>query len=131
MKLEIEIVNENVRNYYINKSLQQYMTDSGIDLIFPEDIIIKPFESKYIPLGIKCKMFDNDDKEISYIVVGRSSISNTNLIMHCGEQLMNSNISELGINLVNINSNIETIKVGTRLVQIVAPDLLRPTIIYK
>jgi len=76
MKLLIEIVNEDIRDYY-QAWKPHHKGDAGIDIIFPKNTTIQPGKTQLIPLGIKCWCPDNK----SYYMYPRSSIYKTPLVL--------------------------------------------------
>lgn len=117
-------------------------SDSGVDLFYPDDVDIKPGETKIITLGVKCKMIDIENGiAVGYYMYPRSSISKTPLrlansvgIIDAGYRgeikspLTNTPNICAFINDLNIGADVierytYTIKKGIRLVQLCSPDL--------
>jgi dUTP pyrophosphatase len=114
-----------IRNYYAKKSLE-ISNDSGFDLICPDDFSLKSMESTTIDFKIQCKFVDNNNSS-AYLLMPRSSISKTNLMMMNSIGLIDKdyrgnimakvkNVSE------NNESNTEYVKKHNRLFQIVGPN---------
>lgn len=77
--LNLKTNNNFLNNLYTNNN-QNYDSDSGFDLYFPEDFIIKIGETKLIDLQIQIEMIENE-KNIGSLLCPRSSISKTPLIL--------------------------------------------------
>ena len=115
--------------------------DSGLDLFTPHDVEVKCGETTFVKLGIKCEMKEfnssNHGQNVSYYLYPRSSISKTPLILknsvgivdagYRGEITAAFYYTPTTEDLFTIsntgNTPSYTIKKGTRLVQICAPDL--------
>lgn len=115
-----------IKNYYAKKTLE-VSTDSGFDLICPDDFMLNPMESTTIDFKIQCKFVDVNNTTSAYLLMPRSSISKTNLIMMNSIGLIDKdyrgNIMAKVKNVSEINeSNIECIKKYNRLFQIVGPN---------
>ena len=137
-KLLIKPVNTSVAEFYVNHNTYNE-GDSGLDLFVPEDITIACGETKFIDLQIKCEMVNTflDDKNVSYYLYARSSISKTPLILKNSVGIIDSGyrgnliaavyysptFNDLQKVSINQLPNSYTIKKGTRLVQICAPEL--------
>jgi dUTP pyrophosphatase len=137
-KLLINPVNTSVAEFYINHNTYNE-GDSGLDLFVPEDITLACGETKFIDLQIKCEMINTflDNKNSSYYLYARSSISKTPLILKNSVGIIDAGYRGNLIaavyysptfndfQKVSINQlpNSYTIKKGTRLVQICAPEL--------
>jgi dUTP pyrophosphatase len=92
MTLNIVCCNETTEKLYTNHETF-HEGDSGLDLFFPECVVIQKGETKLVPLGIKAAAFDENGINSSFLLLPRSSIAKTPL------RLSNS-------------SNINTILVG-------------------
>ena len=136
MKLFIKPLNDSVKELYHDSStnesnnIRKERGDAGLDLYFPDNIIIEPNDTKYIDLKIQCEAFSDSDntKNVSYYLHCRSSISKTPL------RLANSvGIIDAGYrgNLCAVVDNVKnesfTIERGTRLFQICGPYLEKIT----
>ena len=137
-KLLIKPINTSVGEFYVNHSTYNE-GDSGLDLFVPEDITIACGETKFIDLQIKCEMVNTflENKNVSYYLYARSSISKTPLILKNSVGIIDSGyrgnliaavhysptFDDLQNILYNKLTNSYTIKQGTRLVQICAPEL--------
>ena len=135
-KLLIKPINTSVGEFYVNHSTYNE-GDSGLDLFVPEDITIACGETKFIDLQIKCEMVNTflENKNVSYYLYARSSISKTPLILKNSVGIIDSGYRGNLIAAVHYSptwedlrqvkpwTTIYTIKKGTRLVQICAPEL--------
>lgn len=145
--LEIQIDSSiplDLKSYYENYS-NTNKDDSGIDLVVPYDLTIKLCEQKTINFGIKCNMKQiikqpNNIflKDVGYTLHPRSSISKTPLMManstgiidagyrgyimakvlHVLKRTEKKSVLEL-----IAEDNDYVLKKGTKLFQIVSPDL--------
>ncbi len=100
--------------------------DSGIDLFFPEELIIHAGETKLVNLKIKSQMYDSDLKlsTISYDLRARSSIYKTPLRISNSAGLIDAGYTgNIKVALDNIKDFDYTITRGQSLVQLVAGDL--------
>jgi dUTP pyrophosphatase len=114
-----------IKNYYSKKTLE-VSTDSGFDLICPDDFMLNPMKSTTIDFKIQCKFVNNNDTS-AYLLMPRSSISKTNLMMMNSIGLIDKdyrgNIMAKVKNVSEINeSNVEYVKKYNRLFQIVGPN---------
>ena len=141
MNLKICISNENQEEYdYLYRLYSEHSTfhegDSGLDLFFPNDVVIQPNETVRINLGISCSatknninLNNNNNIEIielptSWYMYPRSSISNTSLRMSNSVGIIDAGYrGNLMVSLDNIKSEPYFIEKGTRLFQICSPDL--------
>ena len=120
--------------------------DGGIDLFFPEDVLVKAGENMLIDLKIKCEMLETTviegfsavysgsgwyedsriTKNVSYYMIPRSSISKTPLILHNSIGLIDSKYrNTIKAPVVNFSKTEDfLIKKGTRLFQICHPNLI-------
>ena len=121
---------ENLYNPVVNKN------DAGVDLFIPTDIFIEPKSSVRIPLGIHCSMLKTTKLDLgkngafttvepsSFFLLPRSSISKTPLRLSNSIGLIDAGYrGELQAPVDNISEENYLIKAGTRLFQIVNPDL--------
>jgi dUTP pyrophosphatase len=112
-----------------------YIGDSGIDLFFPNDVIIKPGETVLIDLEIQCEMreisntFKAGDQSFfiskSYYLYPRSSIYKTGLMMANSVGIIDSQYrNSIKVPIINtLSRDFQHIKRGDRLFQICSPDL--------
>lgn len=139
--LNIKILSKDptVIDYYMNYQLN---SDSGVDLIIPEDAMVNPFNTHTIDHMIQCKLekvYEDTlvvKETIPYMLFPRSSISKTRLRMANSIGLIDrdyrGNIMakvdmkpQYGVDngIVYVVDTKEPIKQYSRLFQIVAPDL--------
>ena len=125
MHLKIQTENDSVYNQYTNHSTY-HEGDSGLDLFFNEDITLEPRETKIISLGIRCEAFMNkdSDKNVSYYLYPRSSISKTPLRMANSVGIIDAGYRGLICAAVdNTSDEPYTIRAGQRLFQLCSPTL--------
>lgn len=109
--------------------------DAGVDLFTIRDTLIPPNETRLIDLGIKCQSRSIDSciwkwftgefyKYHSYLLLPRSSISKTPLIMHNSIGLIDeSYLGSIKVPLYNTSSEPFVVERGKRYVQLVNGDL--------
>lgn len=108
--------------------------DSGVDIFFPEDIIVPSKQTILIDLGIKCEMreinntFKSADQSFfinkSYYLYPRSSIYKTPLRLANSVGIIDSGYrGNIKVAVDNISDDDYCIKRGVKLFQICAPDL--------
>jgi dUTP pyrophosphatase len=108
---------------YENHSIA-YSGDAGIDLFFPEDVVVPANTTKLIDLQIKCSM-KYCGKYVNYLIYPRSSIYKTPLRMSNSIGIIDSMYRHnLKVAVDNISHSDYTIEKGTRLFQICHPQLL-------
>ena len=130
MRLLLKPDNDNIKKYYENHSTFNE-GDSGLDLFFKEDKLIKSGETLFIDFGIKCEMepvstsWDSEPlPSVSYYLYPRSSISKTPLRMANSVGIIDAGYRGNIIAAVdNTSSEDYTIKAGERLFQICSPNL--------
>ena len=130
--LLIKPENENVKSYYKNHSSYN-KGDSGLDLFVPEDIEVKCGETVFVDLQIKCESLDKENKNISYYLYPRSSISKTPLILANSVGIIDAGYRgsiKAAVKYIPSYDDIKSdegsiyiIKKGTRLFQLCSPDL--------
>lgn len=123
--LKIYTENPYLREYYDEKAVKQFHEgDSGFDLIFPSDITINPGDTYLAKLGIHCSMSDHLSKNLSYLLMPRSSIIKTKLRMANSIGLIDAGYrGEICAAIDNIGKEPHNCKKGDRLFQIVSPNL--------
>jgi len=127
MKLLVRPLTEELRVVYSGHSSYNE-GDSGLDLFFPSDITLKYGDCGVkVDLGIQCEgLDDSTDKNISYYLYPRSSISKTPLRMSNSVGIIDSGYrGNIIVALDHIDPNVKefTIQKGTRLFQICGPTL--------
>ena len=130
--LLIKPENENVKSYYKNHSSYN-KGDSGLDLFVPEDTEVKCGETVFVDLQIKCELLDKENKNISYYLYPRSSISKTPLILANSVGIIDAGYRgsiKAAVRYIPSYDDIKSdegsiyiIKKGTRLFQLCSPDL--------
>jgi dUTP pyrophosphatase len=84
IKMDVDIP-DFCAEYYMNKNNKfcgAYSTDSGLDLIVPQDVRIELFKVDKVDFKIKCEMVNNETgRNAPYYIYPRSSISNTNFML--------------------------------------------------
>ena len=124
MKLCILPEDERVREMY-DSHITFHEGDSGLDVYFTEDINMEGLSTKIVSLGISCEAFDNEgDKNVSYYLYPRSSISRTPLRMSNSVGIIDAGYrGTLKVAVDNTGAEPFTINRGDRLFQICSPDL--------
>jgi len=127
MKLLVRPLTEELRAVYSGHSSYNE-GDSGLDLFFPSDITLKYGDCGVkVDLGIQCEgLDDSTEKNISYYLYPRSSISKTPLRMSNSVGIIDSGYrGNIIVALDHIDPNVKefTIQKGTRLFQICGPSL--------
>lgn len=124
MKLCILPEDERVREMY-DSHTTFHEGDSGLDVYFTEDINMEGLSTKIVSLGISCEAFDNEgDKNVSYYLYPRSSISRTPLRMSNSVGIIDAGYrGTLKVAVDNTGAEPFTINRGDRLFQICSPDL--------
>ena len=114
-------------NIYPTTHTENYAGDSGIDLYFPEDVVVPGgniAKTHYINLRISCEMIKNETQLSSYYLYPRSSISKTPLILANSVGIIDAGYrGDIIAAVKNLQPEDYHIKKGERLFQICAPDL--------
>lgn len=121
MKLSI-LPNENVKSFYENGVKNHNRENAGFDLYCPQDISIPANSIGEINHEIKCEVIWNriEDDNVAYLLMPRSSISNTPLMMCNSVGLIDAGYRGYIIAKVrNFSNEAFEIKRGTRLFQLV------------
>jgi len=124
MRLYLRPLGDNVKMFYKNHTSYNE-GDSGLDLFFPDKIIIEPHSTLVVDLKIQCEaVHDNEDHFVSYYLYPRSSISKTPLRMSNSVGIIDSGYrGNIMVAVDNINSQPYTIEKGQRLFQLCGPTL--------
>jgi len=127
MKLLVKPLTDELMDVYSGHSSYNE-GDSGLDLFFPEDITLKYGDCGVkVDLGIQCEGLDDiSEKQLSYYLYPRSSISKTPLRMANSIGIIDSGYrGNIIVSLDHINPSVPefTIQKGTRLFQICGPTL--------
>jgi dUTP pyrophosphatase len=130
----IKVVEQQNKHFYENHSTF-HEGDAGLDLYTVEDTMILPGETKLVDLGIQCQsksfnwcvwnwMKGNFYKYHSYLLLPRSSISKTPLIMHNSIGLIDSGyLGNLKLPFYNTSTDPFLVERGTRYAQLVNGNL--------
>lgn len=135
MKLSIKICDvsehlspnaqEYIKHYYETYK-KKYATDSGLDLVIPDNIIFPPKQMTTIHLGVCCAPI-TEEQPHGYYMYPRSSISSTPLRLANSVGIIDySYRGELMAKVDNISNEefvIDTKKGYVKLFQICSPDL--------
>ena len=120
MHLKVLPVNEKAAELYSSHSTF-HDGDSGIDLFVVEDQLVKANSTSFLKLGFKAAAYDEDGKNISWLMFPRSSISKTPLRLANSIGLIDAGYrGEVMAAVDNIRGEDYTVKAGERLVQAVS-----------
>ena len=124
MRLYLRPLDDNIKTFYKNHT-HYNVGDSGLDLFFPDKIEIDPHTTKFIDLGIQCEaIHDSEDRNISYYLYPRSSISKTPLRMANSVGIIDSGYrGNIMVAVDNTGDKPYTVEKGQRLFQICGPTL--------
>ena len=131
MKLLLKPLNDEVKTMYHDDAQddanirREERGDAGLDLYCPDDLLIEPNDTKFINLRIQCEaLSDNNDRNISYYLHCRSSISKTPLRLANNVGIIDSGYRGNIIGaLDNLSGENFKAHAGTRLLQICMRDL--------
>jgi len=125
IKFDKNITNS-IINYYENFT-SHHEGDSGIDLIVPNEIQVAGLKVGTIDHLIQCEMVNENNKNVSYYLYPRSSISKTNFMMANSVGIIDAgyrgNILAKVRNMSLNENEFSIIKENDKLFQICAPDL--------
>lgn len=114
-KLELEELYKNIEL----GNISNYNSDCGIDLYMPEDIILEPYETKLVSLGIKAE-YINNDINYGYHLYPRSSIYKTKIRLANSVGIIDPEYrGNLKVALDNISNEKQILKKHNRYFQIV------------
>ena len=120
--LKVKILEDGVNHFYKDWN-SVHDGDAGVDLYYPDQLIIEPGETTLIKMGIVCEMND-DYLPVSYMLVPRSSISKTPLRMSNSIGIIDAGYRGEIMAAVDNNSDEDyMVTPGQRLFQIVHPTL--------
>ncbi len=112
-----------VKEHY-NSFTYHHQGDAGIDLIVPNNIDVTGFKVGTIDHLIQCEMLDENDKNVSYYLYPRSSISKTNFMMANSVGIIDAGYrGNIMAKIRNMNLETSDVKANDKLFQICAPDL--------
>ena len=104
----------------------QFISDTGFDIYLPEDITVKPYDTTFINLGIRCEYSDNNSS-YGYHLYPRSSISKTKLRLANSVGIIDPNYRGYLIAAVdNISDKEQKLSKGERYFQLVFVKTEKP-----
>ena len=122
--LQILPTNDEAAWYY--KTAERNNDNAGFDLYVTDDVIFGPDEKKLVSMNVKATVTNIHDKKVHYWMLPRSSISKTGLMLCNSVGVIDRTYrGELMAFLWNTTETPVTVSKGSRLVQIVAPDMGR------
>lgn len=132
MALQLFVKTQHLDLYENHSSVHK--GDSGIDLFFPEDVIVKAKSTSLLDLGLSCELkeinqtFKSADQSFfvnkSYYLYPRSSIYKTPLRMANSVGIIDAGYrGNIKVAVDNTSDSDYEIKKGIRLFQICSPDL--------
>ena len=125
MILRIKPDSKEVMGLYLANPKKRHKGDAGFDLIIPQNQTAFSRSTVMVNHHIKCEMVDEDGNFLPYLMMARSSISKTPLMLHNSVGLIDAEYrGNLYAALFN-TSGVRQYKIerGSRLVQIVLPTL--------
>lgn len=122
MELRILPISEDVRQMYDSHGTF-HEGDSGLDLFCPREITVEPGQTVFVDLDIRCEALI-DDKNVSYYMYPRSSLSKTRLRLANSVGIIDEGYRGIlkGV-FDNIGDEPYIIQKGQRLLQICSPTL--------
>ena len=125
--MHLKILPENIHteSLYTNHTTF-HEGDSGLDLFFTEDVNIEAKTTKLISLNIRCEGFldKNKDRNVSYYLYPRSSISKTPLNMANSVGIIDAGYrGPIKVAVYNHSDQDYLIQSGQRLFQLCGPTL--------
>jgi dUTP pyrophosphatase len=117
----MNITDESMHEYYENRKSKE--GDAGVDLFFPETLTIEQGETKFIKMGVRTQMKNENGDYVSYYLYPRSSISKTSLMLANHVGIVDSGYTGEIIVALRAIFGSYTIQRGDRLVQLCAPTL--------
>lgn len=117
--MKLLIKPDNIANEFYKNYVKDERNDCGYDVYVTEDITINPFMVGTINFSIKCEAI-NENENVAYLLMPRSSISNTPLHMCNSIGLVDAGYrGYLMAKIRNISTEPYSITRGTRLFQLV------------
>lgn len=98
--------------------IRAHSDDAGIDIFAPldmEDVTIKPNESYLVQTGLKCIC----PKGYAMFVMNKSGVAVKKCLDHGAEVIDEGYRGEIGIHLINVGKEAQTIKPGDKIIQVV------------
>lgn len=123
-RLDIKLLRDDPKlvEYYANINKEGHAGDSGINIIFPEDLEISPRKVTFVKLGVAAAM-QKMGAPSSYFLMPRSSIAKTPLILANSIGLIDAGYrGELIAAVRNLSDVPFFVEKGTSLFQVVAPN---------
>ena len=126
-RLELCVTEEGSKYYPVVGTIENLSSDNaGYDLKIVSDVTPITIAS-LVPLGVKARMVymsSDGEKESHFSLEPRSSIYKTGFIMANGRGIIDKSYrGELMAPMISVGSALKNINAGTRLFQIVAPDM--------
>jgi dUTP pyrophosphatase len=122
--LRILPVNDSSASFYKDCKLNN--DNAGFDLFVPADTVFAPGEKKLVSMNVKATLTNDFGATVHYWMLPRSSISKTGLMLCNSVGVIDRTYrGELMAFLWNTTETPVTVSKGSRLVQIVAPDMGR------
>ena len=120
--LQILPTNAEAATYY--RTAERKNDNAGFDLYLTDDVIFAADERKLVSMNVKATVTNIHDKTVHYWMLPRSSLSKTGLMLCNSVGVIDRTYrGELMAYLWNTKSDIVSVSKGSRLVQIVAPDM--------
>jgi len=113
-----------VKEFY-SRFTSHHLGDSGIDLVFNEEVLVDSFAVGTLDFGIQCEMIDTESNTFSsYYLVPRSSIANTNFQLANSVGIIDAAYrGNIKAKVRNFNSQMPITFPKGSYFQIIAPDL--------
>lgn len=126
MKLLLKPLTAEIREMYSEQATEtanenrELRGDAGLDLYFPDDIVVEAGKTQFIDLMIQCEgKSDTDDRNVCYTLECRSSISKTPLRLANSRGIIDAGYrGNLTAAVDNISDKDFNIQKGQRLFQI-------------
>lgn len=112
-----------VRNHY-QTFTSHHEGDAGIDLIVPSDVEVNSFKVGTVDHLIQCEMLNEENKNVSYYLYPRSSISKTDFMLANSVGIIDAGYrGNIMAKIRNMSTNTSSVKANDKLFQICSPDL--------
>lgn len=98
--------------------VRAHFDDAGIDIFAPldmEEVTIQPNEAYLVKTGLKCRC----PKGYAMFVMNKSGVAVKKMLDHGAEVIDESYTGEIGIHLINVGKEAQTIKPGEKIIQVV------------
>lgn len=124
MSYTLQILPTNPEAAWYYKTAERNNDNAGFDLYVTDDVIFGPDEKKLVSMNVKATVTNIHDKKVHYWMLPRSSLSKTGLMLCNSVGVIDRTYrGELMAFLWNTKSEPVSVLKGSRLVQIVAPDM--------